>query len=266
MAAWGSVVPPNEVERRRLRALDAMCDGATFRYLRALGVGPGWRCLEAGAGEGSVARWLSERVGGEGRVVATDIDPRLIDVPEGGNVEVLRHDLTADPRPGEPFDLVHARLVLMHLPERLRVLEQMATWLRPGGWLLIEDSYAVAELMAPPAVARSWDAVMTILGERVGTDRRWGLTLPAPFPALGLVEVGGTAIVPPLAEPRAAGVRAPVLEFLRLTIEQLRPALRGAGLATEEDLDEAVDLLGRDDPSVLTYGWGIVSAWGRRPE
>jgi SAM-dependent methyltransferase len=266
-APWGSVVPPNEVERRRLRALGEMCDRATFHYLRALGVGPGWRCLEAGAGDGSVARWLSERVGDGGRVVATDIDPRLMDVShvsDGRNVEVLRHDLTADPRPGDPYDLVHARLVLMHLPQRLRVLGRLASWLRPGGWLLIEDSFAVADLMAPPSVARSWDAVMTVLGDRVGTDRRWGLTLPGPFPALGLVEVGATAVIPPLAAPGEAGVRAPVLEFLWLTIEQLRPALPGTGLATEGDIDEAVDLLRRDDVSVRTYGWGIVSAWGRR--
>src|SRR5260370_470282 len=42
----------------RLRALERIYDPASTRRLEALGVGPGWRCLEAGAGGGSVTRGL----------------------------------------------------------------------------------------------------------------------------------------------------------------------------------------------------------------
>jgi predicted O-methyltransferase YrrM len=62
----------------RLRLMEAECDPPTFRYLDAIGVGAGWRCLEVGAGAGSVVRWLSGRVGPRGRVVAVDIDPRFL--------------------------------------------------------------------------------------------------------------------------------------------------------------------------------------------
>ncbi|HEY0530993.1 MAG TPA: class I SAM-dependent methyltransferase [Actinoplanes sp.] len=53
----------------------------------------------------------------------------------GGGYEVRRHDVAADPPP-EPgtFDLVHARLVLVHVPDRARALATMAAALRPGGW------------------------------------------------------------------------------------------------------------------------------------
>jgi protein-L-isoaspartate O-methyltransferase len=110
--AWASVLEPNDVERRRLQVIGEVWDAVTFQHLTDLGVGAGWYCLEAGAGEGSVARWLSERVGGTGRVVATDVDTRFLDFRGAGSVKVIKHDLRTDRCPGEPFDLIHARAVL----------------------------------------------------------------------------------------------------------------------------------------------------------
>ena len=54
-------------ELARLKLLEALCDPWTFRHLDGIGVRQGWRCLEVGAGAGSVVRWLSERVGPHGR-------------------------------------------------------------------------------------------------------------------------------------------------------------------------------------------------------
>jgi hypothetical protein len=39
---------------------------------------------------------------------------------------VLRHDIARDPLPNRAFDLIHARLVLIHVLERERALERMA--------------------------------------------------------------------------------------------------------------------------------------------
>ena len=67
---------PNDwrLARERLALLEACHDPATFRRSQALGVRPGWSCLDASAGHGSVARWLAQRVGPGGRVVAADLD------------------------------------------------------------------------------------------------------------------------------------------------------------------------------------------------
>ena len=65
-------------ELARLKLLEALCDPWTFRHLDGVGVRQGWRCLEVGAGAGSVVRWLSERVGPTGKVVAADLDPRFL--------------------------------------------------------------------------------------------------------------------------------------------------------------------------------------------
>jgi hypothetical protein len=53
--------------------------------LSRLGVGPGWRCAEVGAGAGSLAQWLAGQVGDTGQVVATALDPGHLIVVEGPN-------------------------------------------------------------------------------------------------------------------------------------------------------------------------------------
>ena len=55
---------------RRLVALVEGYGPATVTRLEAIGVGLGWRCLEVGAGAGSITRWLSRRVGIRGHVPA----------------------------------------------------------------------------------------------------------------------------------------------------------------------------------------------------
>ena len=44
-----------EIETARLRNLQQASDSSTISHLDAIAVGPGWRCLEVGAGAGSIA-------------------------------------------------------------------------------------------------------------------------------------------------------------------------------------------------------------------
>lgn len=115
----------------RFTALSALFDPSTFRHFERVGVGEGWCCWEAGAGGPTVPAWLAERVGPTGHVVATDIDTSWM--RETG-FEVLRHDVAAEAPPaGGPFDLIHARLVLVHVADRTKALRSMVEALRPGG-------------------------------------------------------------------------------------------------------------------------------------
>jgi SAM-dependent methyltransferase len=124
----------------RFDALSELFDPVTFRHVDRLGVVAGMRCWEVGAGGASVPVGLAERVGPTGAVVATDIDVSWARDAGGGVIEVLRHDVTAEPPPPGSFDLVHARLVLVHVTDRAEALRRMVLALRPGGWLLLEDA------------------------------------------------------------------------------------------------------------------------------
>src|SRR5688572_2547667 len=83
-----------------LDCLSVILDQSTVDLIAPL-VQPGVRCLELGAGNGSMARWLADAAGTDGRVVALDIDPDLVraEVRTRPQVEVLRHDLRTDPLP-----------------------------------------------------------------------------------------------------------------------------------------------------------------------
>src|SRR5205085_8877158 len=125
--------------RRAAELLEEIFDGGTRGHLARLPLPAGSSCLEVGAGAGSVARWLCERVGPGGRVVATDLDVDLLEKLPEENLEVRRHDIVSGELETDAFDLIHSRLVLEHIPERDAVLRRLVVALRPGGWLVLED-------------------------------------------------------------------------------------------------------------------------------
>ncbi|KAA1475634.1 hypothetical protein DENSPDRAFT_783920 [Dentipellis sp. KUC8613] len=75
-------------------------------------------------------------------VLGVDISP-IPPRPLPPNLRWQYVDLTQDPFPPElaegTFDIVHARLVMMHLPHGASILQRAAALVRPGGWLLVED-------------------------------------------------------------------------------------------------------------------------------
>ena len=127
-------------ERERLDLWEHIEDARSQRHLAALGIQKGWRCLEVGAGHGSIARWLAEQVGLQGWIVATDINPRFLTELQLPNVEVRQHDIRTDPLEAGRYDLAHCRAILSHLPDPPRALRRIVAAVRMGGWVLIEDA------------------------------------------------------------------------------------------------------------------------------
>ncbi|MYV65087.1 methyltransferase, partial [Streptomyces sp. SID2131] len=148
------------------------------------------RCLEVGAGAGSVARALLRLVSPGGTVTATDLKPGRI-APEPG-LTVLAHDVVTDPLPGSGYDVVVARLVLQHLPGRQAVLRRLADALAPGGLLQVDEFDAGHEpcLLAPSEddarlYARFTDAKAALM-RASGGDPTWGRRAAAALRDAGL--------------------------------------------------------------------------------
>lgn len=128
----------SDLGRRHMDYLAQMLDGHTFGVLDPI-TRPGQRCLDLGAGGGSVTRWLADRVGPTGKVVAIDIDTSH--VTDGPVISAHRHDINdglSGPLAG-PYDLIHARLTLTHLPRRDEIFAGLVDALAPGGWIVIGD-------------------------------------------------------------------------------------------------------------------------------
>lgn len=242
--------------RRRLDLLEATYDPLTLRHLATVGVEPGWRCAELGAGGGSIARWLCSRVGPGGRVVAVDLDTRFLEESGEPNLEVRQADLTAsDLEPGA-YDLVHARALLVHLPSRTDLLERMVTWLRPGGRLLVEepDFYPITAVETG-AYREAFSAMAEVVAAGGGASD-WARDLPGLLDALGLKEVDADTTVMTFRGGSACA------RMIGTTILQVRAAMVGSGRIGEDDLDGVVAEL--DRPERWFTGFAGVAAWGRR--
>jgi SAM-dependent methyltransferase len=243
--------------RQRLAFLEQCLDPGTFRRIRALGIAEGWRCLETGAGGGSVAQWLCSQVGESGRVVAVDIDTRFLDALHQPNLEVRSHNLISDRLPQNSFDLVHTRMVLMHIPSRDEILPRLVSALKPGGWLLIEeaDNYPILAT-ASGSYRQVWTAFGQDMVQHAGVAPQWARQLPQLLVKQGLELVAAEGDIPMFAG------ASPMAEFWSLTWTQVRERILAAGVG-ENILEDVLGML--SDATEWFTGPAIIAAWGRRP-
>lgn len=242
-------------ERERLHRLQDYQDSATLRYLDAIGVADGWHCLDVGAGAGSIARWLSPRVGASGSVLATDINVELLADLDELNVEVRQHDIRAEALPENEFDLVHARALLEHLSERRDVLARLVAATRPGGWVVVGDvDFSTMRSRAPDAEFDRVKTAFEYVISTAGWEPALGARLPRMLAAAGLddVEAEGWQTY------QHGGAAMPAL--LAATFTRLADRLVDCVSA-----DEFARILSRlNEARCGFFGPTIWTAWGRR--
>ncbi|MEU8299939.1 methyltransferase domain-containing protein [Micromonospora sp. NPDC048909] len=243
----------------QLRALEAFLDPITMRRLAPPVLTPSARCWEVGAGGGSVARGMSWAVGADGRVLATDIDTSRLFA--SANLDVRRHDVRTEPPPGDAFDLIHARLVLLHLPERRHILRALAGALAPCGWLVVEEFDCTAPLRvltapnddAAKLFGQVTDAMLGIL-QGHGADLAWAQDVHAEMTLAGLTDVDTVTH----AESWAGGSSGASL--YETNSRQLESKLLAAGFSAGQ-LDAFRKLL--RDPAFAVMSYQFVSTRGQ---
>ncbi|AZF42743.1 putative methyltransferase [Pseudomonas sp. R1-43-08] len=237
----------------RLRTLERVFDPLSQEVFNQLVLADNPAILDLGAGAGSLAGWLSQRYP-QASVTATDIDTRFLTDILG--IRVLTHNAATDDFPVASFDVVHARALLCHLGEREDLLTRAITWLRPGGWLVIEDVSLQPSLSAAnPLFRKVAQAGITLLEQTVGSDMLWAATLPDRLRDRGLANLGHRTL-----EGRI-GDNSPADTFWAATTAQAGPALLKRGLLEQEDLDGMARL--RADPAFTAAALTLVSAWGQ---
>jgi SAM-dependent methyltransferase len=246
---------------RRFDALATLFDPGTFRHFDEIGVSNGWHCWEVGAGGPSVAAWLAGRVGHSGRVLATDIDVAWLN-PEQTTFEVRQHNVGVDPPPAQTFDVIHARLVLVHVVQREQALRSLVCTLRPGGWLLLEDADpALQPLICPDEYGPAQELAnrlrrgfRQLMADR-GVDLSYGRTLPRRLREAGLVDVRAEANFP---------IISPACVRLELaTIAQIREGLVSHGIASNDEIERHLANVASGTLDLATAP--MISAWGRAP-
>jgi SAM-dependent methyltransferase len=254
-----SNVHPETAER--FDGLERALDPVSIGHLSRIGVHAGARCLEIGTGGGSIARWLAGEVGPGGRVLAVDLDTRWFQHDGAAQLEVRQLDVVADPIPDGPWDLIHERLVLQHIPARLEVLDQLVARLAPGGWLVVED-FDTGEVRTTDRggphhelIVRMATAFNQLLAARGGASN-FAADALRHLRQRGLVDTGARGHVSfetgghGFAKAMAANAR------------QVRDGLLALGLPPE-DIDRFLEVL--SDPDTIIGSPVLITAWGRHP-
>jgi ubiquinone/menaquinone biosynthesis C-methylase UbiE len=158
----GYVLGRTETEYQRLRMQAKVWEPATRALLADAGLAPGMRCLDAGCGPGEAMRLMRRAVGDAGHVTGLDLDAGLgahmlteLRREEGPNLDFVAADLMrGEPVPDAPFDLVLARLLLIHMTDPVGAVRRLASLVRPGGRLVLMD-YDLTRLACRPSTRRS---------------------------------------------------------------------------------------------------------------
>ncbi|GAA4471769.1 class I SAM-dependent methyltransferase [Phytohabitans houttuyneae] len=251
---------------RMLGLLAGILDGHSTSVLAGphVRVGPGWRCLDVGPGAGSITGWLSERVGPDGEVTALDLQPDH--VTAGGNVTVTRGDVRFIDLPKDYYDLIHFRLVLVHLSDPDRVLERVIRALAPGGRLVVSEWDVLSRQRwllhaTSEQAAAAFDAFQKALARVLranGADLGWAARVPIAMLTCGLELVHSVAF----SELATGGEPACLLHESNSL--QLERQLVGTGLVTADQLTVLREAMW--DPQTLAYSYQMFTTVGRRPD
>jgi SAM-dependent methyltransferase len=233
----------------------------TLALLARAGLAEGDRCLDLGCGGGHVTLDMA-RAGA--RALGVDADPSVIEL---ARADAAAAGLTCEFRAGDclavegQFDLCHARFLPSHVPDPAAVARHMASLLRPGGVVAVEDTDFSGIFCEPPdpaheRYARLYGAAVALGGGDASIGRR----LPALLAGAGLADVG-------VAIHQPAHRDGPGKLLNRVTMERIVPRLVEGGLATAAEAEAVSEgmraFCAREDTLVAFPR--MVQAWGRRP-
>lgn len=256
-----------ESVRLQRQADELAADSATL--LDRVGLRPGQSAIDLGCGPRGILDLLAGRLSPEGRVVGLDADPAhtamAAEFATGrglSGVEIITADARRTGLPSGSFDLVHARTLLVNVPEPARVVAEMARLTRPGGWVMSMEPDSEYAMCYPPnpAFTRLCEIFPLVFG-RNGADHTIGRRVPELLRQVGLEDVGVEARVQ--MYPPGNTRRTNRLELVR----SMRPQILEMGLIGEAELDE-LDATARahlDDPHTVAVFGLLFLAWGRKP-
>jgi SAM-dependent methyltransferase len=259
----------SEEEAARLqRQIANLAPDSDLQFER-IGVKPGEHVIDLGCGPGGVLHLLGKRVGPNGRVLGIERSAHFVGLARRfvadhalPQVEVREGDAYATGLPRASFDGAHMRLVLVNVPEPQRIVREMVSLVRPGGWIASFEADFIGHVCDPPLPAwtRLLDAY-TAYSEAQGIDLFIGRRIPRLFHDAGVEDIRTDAVIhvyPPGHD------RRPIL---RDFINNVRDKLIGGGfiggVELEDDMAELEHHLA--DPAVLVTSHTFFRLNGRVP-
>lgn len=252
-SSYARAIDSHPSEPERLKFLAQSIDPYSYKILEKIPVDKNWRCLDIGTGSGSFAEELS-RCCPDGEVIGTDLD--LTNLPEGYSFRAIEHNVITDTFEPESFDLIHTRWLLCHLNEREQVLPKIVSWLKPNGWIFIEEVHPFPiESSQNHQYRQVAMGVWEVIANAIGTSADWGRSLPAPLTALGMRNVRIDLCAPTVGDTAMGRFMAATIRLFAKDIS----AIKNHSLNEIEEIAKRVESAGFYD-----FGYANISAWGQR--
>ena len=231
-----------EQELLRLRLIEKALDPVTISHLQATGIRKGWRCLEVGAGAGSVMQWMGSVIGDRGQVVAVDTNTNHIRHLSAVPYQVVEGDFLGVSLESE-FDLAHCRYVLIHNRRCQDMLNRLCAIVKPGGFLVLEEpDFTSAKLLnhVGDAAQQHVNNAICRMFEQMGLDPAFGLGLPRKLAGEGLRILR--------ADSRIHLNRGgdPIARMMGESTRALRDKYVGTGEADGADIDKYIENANND--------------------
>ena len=237
--------------------------------LARVGLRSGQSAIDLGCGPRGILDLLTERVSPGGRVVGLDADPAHTAMAAGfvsaralSGAEIVTADARHTGLLSGSFDLVHARTLLVNLPDPAAVVSEMVRLAKPGGAVAVAEPDTELALCYPPHPA--FDricAIFPVAFSRNGADPAIGRRVSELFRQAGLTDVGVESraqMYPPGNSRRT--VRLDLVRAMRTQIVEM-------GLASGQELDE-LDAAARphlEDPHTVVMSGLLFLVWGHKP-
>jgi 2-polyprenyl-3-methyl-5-hydroxy-6-metoxy-1,4-benzoquinol methylase len=260
-----------DAEVRRLLLQARLYDPYTEQALRLAGLRPGLRVLDIGCGPGDVSFVAARLVGPEGSVLGIDAADDIIGLAraraaeQGLNSVRFEQTTVGDLALDEPVDAVIGRLILMHLPDPVATLRQLAGLVRPGGFIAFSE-FDMTGARGVPDDGRLWLAARDAIIETftaMGLDPTFAATMPALFRQAGLSTPELS-----LGAPIGGAEHTDLIAFVADTLHSLLPAREKLGLVTDDAFADA-DALRQRLHDELAEADGVattpamITAWSR---
>lgn len=235
------VVGRSDAETQRLIRQAAFREPLTRRLFTEAGITEGMKVLDLGSGAGDVAFLAADLVGATGSVLGVDADPEVVRTARARaeaagltNVEFIEDDLRAVD-PGESFDAIVGRFVLMYLPDPGGALRTATKHLRPGGTIAIQEcNWARDSLLAHPPTPL-WEQTWSLMCEtvrRAGVEMQMGYKLHRSFVEAELPQPEML-----LQSKVVSGSDTDAHEYAADTLGSMMPLLVRFGIAIEEEVE-----------------------------
>ena len=263
----GYVLGASTTERQRLLMQCELFEAEARWMLNQIGVQETWRTIDVGCGPLGILNLLAESAGD---VVGLERDVRMLSfgrelLAERGlhAVKLVEGDARSMGFLRSTFDLAHARLLLVNVPEPEEVLAQMVEIVRPGGWIALEEVDWISWVCDPihPAWTRLLEINKTIWRSR-GMDVNIGRRLPRLLHQAGLCDVQCKTHTPVFCN-------ADEYQYLLLTFSTInRAEMIDRGIVTEAEWIQLTESLRAhlSDPGTFVTWSLFCQAWARKPE